>query len=234
MPPGWKFGQRGRASKFDQNEAGRPYDQAPASTAPFTTRTRHADCSGWSPQDGPLKGMGAYCDNWGKTVRWCFVDVAYEGPGREFQRESSAYPGYFYAPCYGGEEELLSTMPSHAEDGCSGWSPTSGQFAGKGGSCQRWGWTLPWCYVEPTSEAPGSEFMMYKTELGKWLAPCAPASSGKVPLPQYQPMYHAAASPTPYQAAQPQYGQQGYGYPAGGSMYVGAPGYGAQGSYMRR
>eukprot|EP00929_Paragymnodinium_shiwhaense_P046660 TRINITY_DN23748_c0_g1_i1.p1 TRINITY_DN23748_c0_g1~~TRINITY_DN23748_c0_g1_i1.p1 ORF type:complete len:853 (+),score=315.77 TRINITY_DN23748_c0_g1_i1:186-2744(+) len=68
---------------------------------------REGMCSGFSPEDGPLKGKGGYCDKWGWAVPWCFVDKDHIGKlltfnGTMMVKESYAYPGHFFAPCFEG------------------------------------------------------------------------------------------------------------------------------------
>jgi hypothetical protein len=36
---------------------------------------------------------------WGWTERWCYVDKNYDGPFKEFVKQSDTYPNRFYAPC---------------------------------------------------------------------------------------------------------------------------------------
>eukprot|EP00929_Paragymnodinium_shiwhaense_P025197 TRINITY_DN152_c0_g1_i1.p1 TRINITY_DN152_c0_g1~~TRINITY_DN152_c0_g1_i1.p1 ORF type:complete len:1864 (-),score=301.64 TRINITY_DN152_c0_g1_i1:257-5848(-) len=68
-----------------------------------------------------------------------------------------------------GNEESLHAQRNR----CSGWSPKEGKWAGLGGSCQLWGWTTPWCYVDANYTGPGHEFKMASdTYSGKFYAPC--------------------------------------------------------------
>lgn len=56
---------------------------------------------------------------------------------------------------------------------CSGWVPSVGAFAGKGGSCQQWGWSRPWCYVEKHYCGAWNEFVEGSKEYdGRFFAPC--------------------------------------------------------------
>eukprot|EP00927_Polykrikos_kofoidii_P005229 TRINITY_DN12086_c0_g1_i1.p1 TRINITY_DN12086_c0_g1~~TRINITY_DN12086_c0_g1_i1.p1 ORF type:complete len:643 (+),score=57.55 TRINITY_DN12086_c0_g1_i1:56-1984(+) len=56
-------------------------------------------CSHWSPDSGHFKGQGHYCDYWGSSMKWCFVDASFDGDGKEFLRKSDEYEGKFYVPC---------------------------------------------------------------------------------------------------------------------------------------
>eukprot|EP00927_Polykrikos_kofoidii_P026114 TRINITY_DN23311_c0_g1_i1.p1 TRINITY_DN23311_c0_g1~~TRINITY_DN23311_c0_g1_i1.p1 ORF type:complete len:427 (+),score=55.29 TRINITY_DN23311_c0_g1_i1:74-1354(+) len=56
-------------------------------------------CSGWSPSIGPMKGQGQYCDYWGTTMKWCFVEPAYIGKGDGFKKPIPTYPGHVQVPC---------------------------------------------------------------------------------------------------------------------------------------
>merc|ERR1711939_933692 len=59
------------------------------------------------------------------------------------------------------------------DDGCNGWSPSSGKFAGKGKTCGRWGWSRSWCYVDKGFKGPGHEFIQQSTSYkGKYYMPC--------------------------------------------------------------
>eukprot|EP00929_Paragymnodinium_shiwhaense_P085822 TRINITY_DN4627_c0_g1_i1.p1 TRINITY_DN4627_c0_g1~~TRINITY_DN4627_c0_g1_i1.p1 ORF type:complete len:1576 (-),score=399.78 TRINITY_DN4627_c0_g1_i1:86-4744(-) len=160
-------------------------------------------CLGWAPSFGPLQGKGGSCAHWGRDVRWCFVAARYKGPGHEFARESFVYPGKFFAPCGNakaprpeGSDEILAaaTTTTTTEDAehpraCSGWSPSYGILKAKGGTCGRWEWTMPWCFVEGTYEGAGAEFLFPSTVYpGKFFAPCA------VPGPALSPVEVAAAS----------------------------------------
>lgn len=35
------------------------------------------------------------------TTKWCYVNANYDGPGYEFAKPSSIYPGKYYSPCEG-------------------------------------------------------------------------------------------------------------------------------------
>jgi len=56
-------------------------------------------CSGWSPEHGQWKGTGHECLHYGWTTPWCYINPGYEGPGYEFEKNSSVYDGKMYAPC---------------------------------------------------------------------------------------------------------------------------------------
>merc|ERR1712078_16050 len=44
-------------------------------------------------------------------------------------------------------------------DGCNGWSPSSGKYAGQGHKCAKFNWSRAWCYVDKGFKGPGHEFM---------------------------------------------------------------------------
>jgi len=156
-----------------------------------------AGCSGWAPATGEDKGLGSSCKRWGKSSRWCFVEKSYEGPGKEFVTESTSYSGKYYAPC--GDWVVVtphsttvvgpggsSVAPVVAGGGsagggeyaaagitCSGWSPAGATTPGLGSSCEKWGWTVRWCFVANGYAGPGKEFVTPSNEYqGKYFMPC--------------------------------------------------------------
>ena len=63
---------------------------------------------------------------------------------------------------------------------CTGWSPDHGEWKGTGGSCDTFGWTLPWCYVNPDYQGSGYEFIKKSSIYdGKHYVPCKGAGTGK-------------------------------------------------------
>eukprot|EP00927_Polykrikos_kofoidii_P054169 TRINITY_DN4863_c0_g1_i13.p1 TRINITY_DN4863_c0_g1~~TRINITY_DN4863_c0_g1_i13.p1 ORF type:complete len:861 (-),score=73.45 TRINITY_DN4863_c0_g1_i13:64-2307(-) len=112
-------------------------------------------CNGKAPSSGSLKDMGGTCQHWGFSIPWCFVDKQ----DTSFAMQSAEYPGEYLAICD------ITT--------CSGWSPTTGEFAGKGGTCDTWGSSSPWCWVEESYVGHGKEFAKESVlHAGKFSAPC--------------------------------------------------------------
>jgi hypothetical protein len=59
-------------------------------------------------------------------------------------------------------------------DSCTGWAPTDGPMAGKGMTCQTWGWTRKWCWVNEDYRGPGHEWIQISNLYpGKNYAPCS-------------------------------------------------------------
>eukprot|EP00927_Polykrikos_kofoidii_P063340 TRINITY_DN5814_c0_g2_i1.p1 TRINITY_DN5814_c0_g2~~TRINITY_DN5814_c0_g2_i1.p1 ORF type:complete len:403 (-),score=92.48 TRINITY_DN5814_c0_g2_i1:51-1259(-) len=57
--------------------------------------------------------------------------------------------------------------------GCNGWDPTNGTYLHMGSTCQTWGFTTTWCWVEKNFNGPGIEFVTEAPDLkGKFYAPC--------------------------------------------------------------
>merc|ERR1712138_104432 len=63
---------------------------------------------------------------------------------------------------------------------CNGWTPKTGKWKGTGGSCRKWGWTRPWCYVEKNYKGPGKEFIKPSKYTGKYYAPCQQSKTAKM------------------------------------------------------
>ena len=63
--------------------------------------------------------------------------------------------------------------PSTVTQPCTGWTPTTGAWKGKGGSCATWGWTGPWCYVSKDYHGLFDEFIKPSdTYPGHFFMPC--------------------------------------------------------------
>eukprot|EP00927_Polykrikos_kofoidii_P074215 TRINITY_DN70196_c0_g1_i1.p1 TRINITY_DN70196_c0_g1~~TRINITY_DN70196_c0_g1_i1.p1 ORF type:complete len:416 (+),score=78.65 TRINITY_DN70196_c0_g1_i1:135-1382(+) len=62
---------------------------------------------------------------------------------------------------------------------CNGWQPTSGKYAGMGGSCKNWKRSsITWCFVEKLYEGTFQQFKKQSEHYGgKFVAPCAVKSS---------------------------------------------------------
>eukprot|EP00929_Paragymnodinium_shiwhaense_P006283 TRINITY_DN10946_c0_g1_i2.p1 TRINITY_DN10946_c0_g1~~TRINITY_DN10946_c0_g1_i2.p1 ORF type:complete len:664 (+),score=240.10 TRINITY_DN10946_c0_g1_i2:133-2124(+) len=56
-------------------------------------------CSGWAPNTGPLRGMGAMCSRWNNSKSpWCFIDLA-NASMLDFVKPYKSIPGKFFGPC---------------------------------------------------------------------------------------------------------------------------------------
>ena len=56
---------------------------------------------------------------------------------------------------------------------CTGWTPSSGEWKGKGGSCATSGWSEPWCYVSKDYQGAFKEFKKPSAVYqGRYYAPC--------------------------------------------------------------
>jgi hypothetical protein len=67
------------------------------------------------------------------------------------------------------EDEMQPSLNTTNEDKqnlCGaegGWEPSDGPWAGKGATCQTWGWSRKWCWVTPDYNGPGHEFKKYSS-----------------------------------------------------------------------
>eukprot|EP00929_Paragymnodinium_shiwhaense_P011569 TRINITY_DN11749_c0_g1_i2.p1 TRINITY_DN11749_c0_g1~~TRINITY_DN11749_c0_g1_i2.p1 ORF type:complete len:937 (-),score=259.79 TRINITY_DN11749_c0_g1_i2:121-2931(-) len=61
----------------------------------------YTGCSGWSPPDGPLKGIGASCNTWGGfTEPWCYTSKEFADTAQETDvHESMLFPGHYTMYC---------------------------------------------------------------------------------------------------------------------------------------
>lgn len=92
-----------------------------------------------------------------------------------------------------GKSEVLSVIlknpiavkrlavPFHV---CNGWSPESGEDAGNGATCDKWGWQNTWCWIPANYQGPGSSHKL-ESELHptKFFAMCAPDPDPAPPPP---------------------------------------------------
>lgn len=77
--------------------------------------------------------------------------------------------------------------------GCLGWAPTSGKSAGKGATCDTFGWTRKWCWVGAGYTGSGHEFIQQSQEYeGKSFAPCSSRGSA---LDRYSAAWAATGCP---------------------------------------
>jgi len=61
----------------------------------------------------------------------------------------------------------------HKSAGCNGWSPSSGDYSGKGSYCAKWGWWLPWCYVDANYTGYEKLYMHASVHNGSFFIACS-------------------------------------------------------------
>jgi hypothetical protein len=72
---------------------------------------------------------------------------------------------------------------------CNGWSPSEGPDAGRGASCQKWGFQVDWCWIDKDFSGAGKGRKWESdTFPGKFFAPCTPpALPASAPTPKPTP-----------------------------------------------
>jgi len=71
---------------------------------------------------------------------------------------------------------------------CNGWSPSEGPDAGKGISCQTWGFQVEWCWIFKEFMGLGKGAKWESDSYpGKYFAPCTPARLPGLPLAKPTP-----------------------------------------------